>query len=163
MGLFITAVFIAMFGNAYQTSEEQAKQEEYATLLSVVKSEIELAYRAPVGYVRTVNLPITINRASYNLTFDQNELGVDVVGAEYVQLLPSYVLGSFAIDYDHAVDVLSDEYTLTLERTETNVYLTACPTCTPSYTICAEAEVGAACAFVDAVSCCDYHLLCCPP
>lgn len=93
--LLIVLGFLAVASSNMLQAKEEGNRKTAEDIAEFAYREIDIAKSVNDGYMRTFNLPQTVNGISYTIDIiDNRELAVNYLDYEFVRFLPSNVTGN---------------------------------------------------------------------
>jgi len=93
--LLVVLGFLAVTSSNLLQAKEEGNRQTAQDIADFAYREIDIAKSVDNGYIRTFNMPQTVNGVSYTINItDNRELAVNYLDYEFVRFLPSNVTGN---------------------------------------------------------------------
>lgn len=131
IGMIVVVALIALFANKLHDVVLESRDEQVSTILAIINDEVTFAKGAIPGYSRRFMLPVTVDGGNYSINLTDGTVAISYIGKDFTKGFSHRVNGSLCLT---ALNETTRAFVV--ERSATEVTLSACPDCVPTFHTC---------------------------
>lgn len=140
IGMVVVVALVALFANKLHDVVLESRDEQVNTILAIIDDEVTFAKGAITGYSRRFTLPISIEGQNFSINLTEGTLAISYLGKDFTQGFSHRVNGSLCLS---ALNETTRVFVV--ERSATEVTLSACPDCVPNFYNCSWYDARGSC------------------
>lgn len=131
IGMIVVVALVALFANKLHDVVVESRDEQVNTILAIIDDEVTFAKGAITGYSRRFTLPVSVEGENFSVNLTEGTIAISYLGKDFTQGFSHRVNGSLCLT---ALNETTRVFVV--ERSATEVTLSACPDCIPTFHTC---------------------------